>query len=397
MSDAWTLQVAASVATWAATYLLHSTVLLAAAALMVRLPGLPPSLQDVVWKTALIAGVVTATAAVGPEVVRSMDRHVAVEAHLAEGVGSAGEARGAAGVAGSPDGLLVGREGAGPGIRSTQIRATVLVEQRGLIGWPLLGLLAVWLGVATVGVVRHVRLCRDVRRLRDHFVEPSERTRRLFREMVRGVEGVDLVRCDAVGSPCVLPRRTIALPGRCETEMTDAELKAVLGHEVGHAARDDVRWSALLRLMSAVLWIQPLNAYGIARLREVAEVICDDWALSRTDDAYGLAASIAKVAGWAAGEPAYGVSMIGGTQRLSDRVERILRGDRGGAVPGWGPIAIGALLLLPSLWLPVVRTSVLEREVQVEERTVEVGAFDDVERRSMRGERYLVIAHGRRN
>jgi len=60
----------AVLAGWLLTYLLHSTALIVGAWLLTRLVSLRPPTRDVLWKTALIAGVVTSTASVlaGPRI-----------------------------------------------------------------------------------------------------------------------------------------------------------------------------------------------------------------------------------------------------------------------------------------------------------------------------------------
>lgn len=378
MSDPIHLQLAAVLATWAATYLLHSTVLLALVSAVARLRALPPVVHDVLWKTALVAGLVTATTAVGAPRTDSIGTELFVKRTISEGV----HVETGVDASTAPRIVLTGERPpmrqlpsdfswAPPG-SSTRVEATVATTRTGPGGWPLLGLLTGWLLVAGFGIVRLLVLRRRLTLLCQHFAEPAPRTERLFEEMARGVEGARVVRCDAVSAPCVLPGRTVAVPGRCEREMTDAEMRAVLGHEIAHVARDDVRWTGFLSVVTTLLWIQPLNRYALSQVREAAELICDDWALSRTDDSYGLAAAISRVAEWAAGGTAYGVAMTGDTRRLSERVRRILHGQRATPGPRWVTPAAAALLLLPALWLPVVRAGAEQHEVRVEQRTLVV-------------------------
>lgn len=413
MADPFLGHVTGVVATWAGTYLLHSTALLLTAWGVTRLFTLPPVVVDVLWKTALVAGVVTASAAVvaarsegglaGGPAFDGAIRAVFIEQEVVrvfEGQATDGQTRGdrldvrAQRTPGGPT------EATGGPTEATGVRATMVTTPSGLAGWPVVALIAGWLAVAALGLVRLLFLWRELRLLRAHFDEPTARSRSLLQALSRGLPGVEVVRCDAVEAPCVLPGRTIALPGRCEDEMSDGELRAVLGHELGHIARNDVRWSGLLRGVSTALWIQPLNWFALARVREAAELICDDWALSRTDDSYGLAASIARVAEWTVRRtPSLGVSMAGDSRRLADRVRRILNGEGGGRVPRWvAPLVIG-LLLLPTFWLPVVHPLAVHQRITVERESVMVGdstGFRGFETAPMGSERRLVVARLRR-
>jgi hypothetical protein len=107
-----------------------------------------------------------------------------------------------------------------------------------------------------------------------------------------------------------------------------------------------------------VLWVQPLNRLALASSIEAAELVCDDWALSRTGERYGLASSIARVAHWSVGrpEPLTGVSMRGRPTAggPANRVRRILHDAPRRPDPVWIRASLVALLVVPMHWLPPI-------------------------------------------
>jgi len=130
-------------------------------------------------------------------------------------------------------------------------------------------------------------------------------------------------------------------------------------------------------------------------MTEATELTCDDWALDRTGEQYGLASSISRVAGWALSrEPFPAVSMAGGASRgLSDRVRRILHGRPPEREPRWVAPALVALLVVPLYWLPAVPTRAADNvSVVVEKRAIFVADSTDLPGIALEGDlRRLVL------
>lgn len=408
---------------WVLTYLLHSSALIAAAWLVTRAVRLRPATRDALWKTALMGGVVTATAAVmsGWANADRIRLHEQIDAGAAGPI-EAGAGHGSAAAAGpAAEGSVeasffgvasdAGRRwiSDGPVAVRREIRVRVLEPSEACrqaleapqpleAGWSagvdancaynagpssraaVLGGLFLWLLGAVVGVARWVGRWRALRPVVRDLSAADERSRRLLASLLGGrrsrmAPAPRLRASELVGAPCVLPGAIIVLPRRCELELTDAELRAVLAHEWAHVARRDVLWSGILRIVGAILWLQPLNRWAQEQLFVAMEESCDDWALRRTGERLGLARSISLVAEWSMAWSVAGPGLsIGGATRsgAADRVERILSGRRRLGEPVWLRSALIGLLLAPMYWMPRVPPplSILRQAIFVEERDV---------------------------
>jgi beta-lactamase regulating signal transducer with metallopeptidase domain len=404
------------VTVWLLTYLLHSTVLVAGAWLWSRFLTARPAVRDALWRVALVGGVVTATAstAVAPratdramaevEIHERVERLRVVELDSVARRGPRGPSSAAAWQSGTltravdvGDGPVEARLAwSGRGVATSPECRSALEADRASgpewidhvaeacrggapFGWTLLFPL-LWLVGATIGLVSLVRGVRALRDLEPSFDSAGPRAHALLASLNPERTGrvrPRLLASSALTAPCVLPGRRIALPERCEAELSSAELRAVLAHEVAHLERSDVLWTGLLRALVVVFWVQPLNRLALSCAVQAGEEVCDDWALSKTGERLGLARSISRVAQWATGRPPdpVPVSMAGRREgALSSRVRRILDEPQR-TEPRWTRVLAGATLLVPLLWLPAVSvpgehmTAVVMRE-----RTVEASA-----------------------
>lgn len=336
---------------WLLTYLLHSSILLTGAWLPTRFAALGPRTQELVWKAALLASILTSSAAVlvgdrAPEmqiVTIEVERTIgALPANMGEISREIGRLRG------TPDTIPTGG---------------------GIVGIRVL--LGVWLAGAAFLLARLGRRAWGLRALKRTFTEPTVRARALL-STLPGAGAMRLWSSDAVASPCVLPGGEIVIAARCERELTDGELRAVLAHEAAHIRRRDPFWSALVRTVTAVLWVQPLNWVALHSARQAAELACDDQALTWTGEPHGLASSISRIAHWSFGMPTTGpvVSMTGAGGSLSDRVRRILADRPTRREPRWVTPLVLVALVVAVAWLPAVEapraarmTFVIERDV----------------------------------
>lgn len=382
MPDWLTVSSAAAVG-WLLTYLLHSTVLIGGAWALSRVLTLQPGTRDFLWRLALLGGIVTATAVVWStpafpedlaiEVKHSTDvellfdpEGMAVlawsslepefETILRERTVETGSATLRLRAAGAPtpecDALL--RAGA-PREPGWIEKVDELCAAGARIEW-YHGLILVWLGGAGIGLGVFMRSRRALYDLRASLDEAGPRPRALLEEL-RGDRGsIRVMSSPALTAPCVLSGRTIGLPNRCEEELTDAELRAVLAHEMAHIVRRDPLWLGFFRIVLALLWVQPLNRLALSCVLEAAELTCDDWALARTGERFGLAHSISRVAEWAsAGQRHPAIVSMAGRDRgtASMRVRRILLGHHR-TEPFWLRGLAAVAIATPLLFLPAV-------------------------------------------
>lgn len=135
---------------------------------------------------------------------------------------------------------------------------------------------------------------------------------------------VSLSESARVTSPLVLGTSEICLPRGTLRTLPDAELDAVLAHELAHLERGDGLWFKLVGLVEAVLWFHPVNHWLSARFRQSAELASDDRAVALTADPRALARALVRIAS-ATGqrEPALTPAMARSTSRLALRVQRL--------------------------------------------------------------------------
>ncbi len=322
-------------AAWLVTYLFHSTLALTAVWLLVEMGVVrDPRARDVLWKVALVAGILSASVGVARPAPRP-ELPTAAQRFLREIP------------AGERALFFQGADGV--------VHVEARVSRRPRLGWAA-GIGGLWFVGALLAMGAGVR-CRLLFRA---GVGPLRRAdARAIAALARIADGRGrswrVAESPHADSPCVL-RGTIVLPERCAREMRDGELEAVLAHEAAHLLRRDPLWLEVMDLVSRVLWIQPLNRLARRGFLEAAELACDDWAVSRTQRPLDLARSISRVAEWSRGAPpAPAAALAGSRSGLSGRVRRILRGEPGAR---WGRhvgIGLAVVVLGSALTLPTVR------------------------------------------
>ncbi|MFL5608493.1 MAG: M56 family metallopeptidase, partial [Gemmatimonadaceae bacterium] len=321
----------AAVLAWLLTYLIHSTALLALAWGLTRARQWTPASADILWKAALLGGLLSATAQIGLELrpVGSVSlTHAAAittshdAAHIPAAPTSAqGNATGDGSASTSP--AYTASPPESPAIAAL---ATPLSMQTVIAAIWALGALALALGYVArrlilVGRIGDRRAVSDARLLAElEQLSADAKLRRRPRLTVT----------TRLSSPIALGISEICLPESALTELDPEEQRVMLAHELAHLARHDPIWLALASVVERVLWIQPLNRFARRRIAASSEYLCDEWAVRRTGSGVALARCLARVAEWIQTSP-LGVPVAGMAEERSllvSRVEKLLAGGR---------------------------------------------------------------------
>jgi beta-lactamase regulating signal transducer with metallopeptidase domain len=150
-------------------------------------------------------------------------------------------------------------------------------------------------------------------------------------------------------------RPEIAVPPRTLSHLSAGEQESLLAHELAHLVRRDPAWLAGGQLLTSLLFFQPLNWVARRRLREISELLSDEWAVGRTGEPLSLARCLAEVAQWTL-EPVRLLPVPGMADRpsnLSRRIHRLLDGERERSrMPRWGLAVLGVLVLSMAVVAP---------------------------------------------
>lgn len=241
-----------------------------------------------------------------------------------------------------PLGGFFNRFGASPVSWATQLSGLddvgIGISRNLTVGAVLLG---VWLFGAVIMLARLLlRVRRDRRATRDAHGENSARLRHRF--LAHGVP----VRLSAMGeAPCVdgVLRPHISLPQGVERLLSEAELEAVLIHEVTHARRRDNLIGLLHELAVCGLWFHPLVWLTGLRLAMFRELSCDDSVIASSRGA-DLVSALAKLA---VPEGSH-LLRAGAASLLSHRVARLTTAEPQGThrAADWLLIAVFAGIFL---------------------------------------------------
>jgi beta-lactamase regulating signal transducer with metallopeptidase domain len=357
---------------WLLTYALHSTILFGAVWVITSFVS-SNTLKDVLWKSALVGGLLTATLQVGLDlrpfagVVRlpaTMEERVALHSDDSRPVSSApagvptspAHGPGAGSLAALPDahvataarpagdGNPLSPEGAG-------IRGAIptLVSRH----WLTL-LMTAWLLGACFGLLRLAwTRFRFFRGLGERQPVPSGPLTAMLHRLRRraGIRRtIHLTTAAGLSSPVALGRREICLPERALTELEPGHQEGMLAHELAHLLRHDPAWLLVSGLIEAFFFFQPLNRVGRRRLQETTEYLCDEWAVRQTGRHLTLARCLAQVASWleSGRQPALIASMARLGSPLIRRIQKLVDGRhrKGSELPARWRAALGVTPLL---------------------------------------------------
>ena len=315
------------VLSWLLTYAVHSTVLLGGVALLTLRLVQSHAVREVLWKTALVGGLVTASLQVGLGLRPVAGRFEVAEVRAPIVLPTAPR-QAAAELPTTPE--PVKNRAHAPARTTTSDVASRISTQnsQGIsLGWSAVVLLS-WAGIAGVMVlgflVARLRLARHLGPRRPVLEGPLPP---LLHSLCRAAgirRPIRLTSAPGLGSPVALGFSEICIPDAALTELDRDQQRSMLAHELAHLARLDPIWLTLACLIERPLFFQPLNRLARRRMQDAAEYLCDDWAVHRTGSGLTLAKCLVKVAEWMDSSPR-AVPVSGMAEHRSQLVARIHR------------------------------------------------------------------------
>lgn len=147
-------------------------------------------------------------------------------------------------------------------------------------------------------------------------------------------------------------RPTIVAPRRFLTELTRAELDAVLLHELAHVRRRDAWRAAAALALQIAYWFHPAAWLIRRRLEALREIACDARAATALGDRRQYARALVRVAESRWPAPAPGLALLRRRRQLVERLERLTADSRRRR---WTPYLVAAVfgvvcLPLGSAW-----------------------------------------------
>ncbi len=309
---------ASSLLAWLLTYLIHSTVLLGVAWAVTRRGRLEPAASDLLWKVALLAGLVTGTIQSRLE----LSTPAAVTLPVAT-LPQAARPNQPAGTTdpGRKPGVSenTGASGSRPGsVNPTPSRAPSL---------PVVVVL-LWGAIALASSLYYfARRLILIGRLADRRAVSDGPLAATLAELQRTAgyrRRVHLTMARTISSPVALGLSEICVPELALSELGAEQQRSMLAHELAHLARHDSLWLAGASLIERCFFFQPLNRLARRELETTAEYLSDEWATRKTGSAVALAKCLATVAEWIQASP-LGVPVAGLAERRSFLVSRIAR------------------------------------------------------------------------
>jgi bla regulator protein blaR1 len=142
-----------------------------------------------------------------------------------------------------------------------------------------------------------------------------------------------------------LIRPVLLWPAGLSDRLDDAQIEAIMAHELEHVRRHDNLTSAIHSFVEAIFWFHPLVRWMSARLSEERERACDERVLAQSSRPEAYAQSILKVCSFCMEPAAACVSSVSGAD-LKQRILRIMTQKSGMAMSVGRKCLLSAAALL---------------------------------------------------
>lgn len=347
-----TATLASTVLAWLLTYAIHSTVLLGLAWAVTRYRR-DPATSDILWKAAILGGLLTATIQlrldVRPNGTLTLPSIAAAGAPTANANTKLGKSK-SVGVseelpvadpapAQQADGQAQAPTNSNLAVAAPRLKADVV-------------LVGIWAAVAVLLAIgyaaRRLILVGRLTERQPLTDGPIPEMLDALRHDVGYRRRVILTTARTISSPVALGLREICLPEAALTDLHPELQRSMLAHELAHLSRRDPLWLDMASLIERFFFFQPLNHLARREMQNAAEYLCDDWAARRTGSGIPLARCLAKVAEWIQASP-LGVPVAGMAEQRSmlvSRISRLIEGGTPGAPAPRRGAAVVALLAL---------------------------------------------------
>jgi beta-lactamase regulating signal transducer with metallopeptidase domain len=135
-------------------------------------------------------------------------------------------------------------------------------------------------------------------------------------------------------------RPVVLLPASAVTGLNEAQLLAVLAHELAHVRRYDFLVNTMQRFVESLLFYHPAVWWLSARIRAERELCCDDMAISVCGDRFAYAEALLELERTRQATPVLAVPATGG---LTARIRRLLGAEH--INRDWQPATVALLIL----------------------------------------------------
>ena len=367
---------------WLLTYLVHSTLLLTAAWLLA--PRFRSHrVREMLWKTALFGGFVTATgqsllqvsplagrmtvparAAFAPAPKSGLSDHKKTDAEFAD-VTTDDTERSASSLS-SPSSLSSASSAS-----SASAFANLSQEKMLVLSWAIGAALLLMLYLA-----RRIHFARKISARRNVSGEPVSLMLAELCQAAGIARPIRLSASTALPSPVALGSSEIAVPEAALSDLDSGQQRSMLAHELAHLDRRDPFWLTAACIAQQLAFLQPLNRLARRRIQESAEYLCDEWAVRRTGSGVLLAKCLAKVAEWLEASPrSLPVSgMAENKSHLVARVRRLLDGAPFPNAPGRRTLVLASFAVLAVTVLALPGVSLARRQAPSSPRSAPVTA-----------------------
>lgn len=355
-----------SVFAWLLTYAMHSTLLLGLAWCVSRRETTSAFARDLIWKVALVGGVLTSLAQnqlgirpIGTFAVSPPARNVAASS-LAAPVQYRTDAP--APVSPAPRGpdatdaqrVATGESFGATGANDAAFRPTApgnADAAPSVVNWTSVFVLG-WAALAALLVLTHFgRRLILMGRLANRRAIVDGPLPAMLDALCRAVgysSHVRLTSVNSISSPVALGLHEICVPEAVLTELEPEQQRSLLAHELAHLARRDPLWLIVATLFERVFFFQPLNRMARQALQRNAEYLCDDWAATQAGSGIPLARCLERVAEWMETSP-LGVPVSGMAEQRSllvSRIARLIAGRRSATASSQVALSTGSVLIL---------------------------------------------------